>query len=116
MGGDGADDLDGGASSDIFDAGTGADTVRARDGEVDAITCGDDDDTFYSDDIDTVTGCESVNPDCRAAAAAMAAAVATGGGGGAGARRQRRNGGSGAGTTTRRRGTATPVTLRSRRV
>jgi len=62
-GGDGTDDLDGGAGSDVFDAGAGADTVRARDGEVDAITCGDDDDTLFSDDIDTVTGCESVNPD-----------------------------------------------------
>ena len=61
MGMDGSDDLFGGSAKDTFDAGKGADVVRAVDGEADQILCGPGDDKAFRDPgLDTVQGCENL--------------------------------------------------------
>jgi Ca2+-binding RTX toxin-like protein len=57
----GDDHLDGGAGPDSLSGGPGADELRARDGEVDAVDCGDGPDTAVVDAVDVVVGCEGVD-------------------------------------------------------
>lgn len=60
-GGPGTDSLDGGSGNDVTSGGPGNDTIRARDGQRDAITCGAGRDTVYADQFDKVAkDCEHV--------------------------------------------------------
>jgi Ca2+-binding RTX toxin-like protein len=54
--------LIGGSGSDAFSGWSGADTIKARDGEVDSIYCGDNTDTVIADPSDTYS---NVTPDCE---------------------------------------------------
>ncbi|MGH2981979.1 MAG: calcium-binding protein [Solirubrobacterales bacterium] len=59
LGGAGNDTLHGGPGSDTFDAGAGEDDVRAEDGVVDLVGCGDDFDVGTADFDDVI------DPDCE---------------------------------------------------
>lgn len=63
-GGDGADRITGGAGADELDGGAGDDTILARDGVADKITCGPGVDTVDADPIDVLAA------DCEPPAAA----------------------------------------------
>ena len=58
-GGGGADDITGGDGQDILLGAAGDDTVRARDGAVDQVDCGDGSDTTDADATDALTACEA---------------------------------------------------------
>ncbi len=70
----GNDILDGGAGADLLSGGADNDTIAARDGVADLISCGDGADALTSDQLDAWDSCESVQSDT----------VILGGGGGAG--------------------------------
>jgi hypothetical protein len=59
----GSDTLLGGSGTDSFEAGPGADVIRAADNEVDQINCeGDRDTVFFDQGTDTVANnCEIQN-------------------------------------------------------
>jgi hypothetical protein len=57
----GMDTVDGKGGPDRISSGTGNDFVEARDGAVDTIDCGADNDTANVDFRDNVTNCETVN-------------------------------------------------------
>lgn len=57
-GGPGDDKLVGGAGRDRLEGGSGRDVLRARDGEVDKVSCGPGRDVAVVDRIDRVKGCE----------------------------------------------------------
>ncbi len=56
----GNDVLDGGAGADLLIGGTENDTIAARDGVADLISCGDGVDALTSDQLDAADSCESV--------------------------------------------------------
>lgn len=70
----GSDILDGGAGADLLAGGADNDTIGARDGVADLISCGDGADALTSDQLDAADSCESVQSET----------VATGGGAGGG--------------------------------
>jgi hypothetical protein len=70
----GSDIIDGGAGADLLVGGADNDTIAARDGVADLISCGDGADALTSDQLDAADSCESVQSDT----------VILGGGGGAG--------------------------------
>ena len=57
----GADVLDGGGGADILIGFAGDDTIRAEDGAVDTVDCGEGTDTIQADPNDSLTACESVS-------------------------------------------------------
>jgi Ca2+-binding RTX toxin-like protein len=57
----GMDTVDGKGGADRINAGAGSDFVEARDGAVDTIDCGADNDTANVDFRDVATNCETVN-------------------------------------------------------
>ncbi len=57
---DGSDTVDPGAGSDFLTLGAGADRALVRDGFADFVNCGEGDDSAEVDQLDTVSGCESV--------------------------------------------------------
>jgi Ca2+-binding RTX toxin-like protein len=62
----GDDTIDGGPDADVLAGGAGNDTILARDGAVDTITCGADTDEVTADWNDTVAAdCESVSRSVR---------------------------------------------------
>jgi hypothetical protein len=72
FGGRGADRLRGGAGYDRIDGGPGADGIRARDGSVDAVTCGRGRDRARLDGLDFFTGgCERVRRDRKGGATVL---------------------------------------------
>jgi Ca2+-binding RTX toxin-like protein len=71
MGGDGADQLHGGANNDTIDGlaasdlvrgNSGTDEIEARDGFADDVDCGPDEDTAFTDPIDTRIECDPPLP------------------------------------------------------
>ncbi|MGH2951834.1 MAG: hypothetical protein ACRDKX_07315 [Solirubrobacterales bacterium] len=61
FGGDGGDHLDGGPGPDGLHGAGSVDTIEARDGTPDVITCGAGTDTVFADAVDSVAaGCENV--------------------------------------------------------
>jgi hypothetical protein len=56
----GADVLDGGAGADLLVGGADNDTIAARDGVADLISCGDGADTVTTDQLDASDSCEAV--------------------------------------------------------
>jgi hypothetical protein len=59
-GGPGNDALDGGAGADLLSGGADNDTIAARDGTPDLISCGDGVDGAVTDQLDAADSCESV--------------------------------------------------------
>lgn len=76
----GADVLDGGAGADLLVGGADNDTIAARDGVADLISCGDGADALTSDQLDAADSCESVQSETVAGSGGPG-----GGGGGAAA-------------------------------
>ena len=63
FGGAGNDGLFGGGGIDVFDGGSGRDNIVSRDGQVEQVNCGTDEDTAISDDGDLRTSCEQIEGD-----------------------------------------------------
>ncbi|HEY6887441.1 MAG TPA: putative metal-binding motif-containing protein [Solirubrobacter sp.] len=63
FGGAGNDGLFGGGGIDVFDGGSGRDNIVSRDGNVEQVNCGTDEDTAISDDGDLRTSCEQIEGD-----------------------------------------------------
>lgn len=61
VGGPGDDILEGGPGADRLEGADGSDLVRARDGEADSVDCGAAPDIAVTDQVDVLTGCESVD-------------------------------------------------------
>jgi hypothetical protein len=61
----GADTIDGGPDADVLRGDVGDDTILARDGAVDEITCGDGVDTVTADWNDLLADCENVSLSVR---------------------------------------------------
>jgi hypothetical protein len=59
-GGEDDDTVDGGAGDGVLDGGLGADALRAQDGRLDTVRCGDGADSVLADPIDLLAGCEDV--------------------------------------------------------
>jgi len=57
----GNDVIEGGAGEDYLSGGVGNDDVRSRDGEADAISCGEGVDELFADDLDDDESCENVH-------------------------------------------------------
>lgn len=74
-GGDGNDRLEGGPGADGLDGGAGDDTILARDGVADTVTCGAGVDTVDADPVDTLAA------DCEPTPAPVTGAPAPTGGG-----------------------------------
>jgi hypothetical protein len=61
-GGDGGDVIDGAAGPDTIDGGPGNDRITSRDGVQESVACGDGNDLAVTDEFDTVSDCETVQP------------------------------------------------------
>lgn len=57
-GGDGNDTIDGLLAADTVRGGSGFDTIEARDGIADDVDCGPDDDSAFTDPVDTRVNCD----------------------------------------------------------
>lgn len=67
-GGAGNDTLVGGPGRDVLSSGPGPDSIDARDGEKDAIICGNEAETVYYDKgLDVLKGCKGTGGDARPA-------------------------------------------------
>jgi hypothetical protein len=77
----GSDVIDGGAGADLLVGGADNDTIAARDGVADLISCGDGADALTSDQLDASDSCESVQSET----VSLGGGGSAGGGGGAAA-------------------------------